>query len=86
VGVAITEKIIRSLAKPHKGAKIYYDSHIKGLGISVSAKGVRCFILNYTIHGRARRMTIGQFPVWSISQARRILCVTKGGIDGTEEV
>jgi hypothetical protein len=70
VGVAITEKLIRSLAKPRKGAKIYYDNELKGLGISVSTSGNRSFILSYTIHGRARRMTIGQFPVWSIVEAR----------------
>lgn len=89
MGVAITDKMIRSLVKPNKGAKIYYDSHIKGLGISVSATGVRSFILNYSIHGRARRMTIGQFPIWGIAEARekatRLRLEIDNGHDPLEE-
>jgi hypothetical protein len=46
VGVAITEKLIGSPAKPRKGAKICYDNKQKGLRISVSALGKRTELLH----------------------------------------
>jgi Arm DNA-binding domain len=66
----ITDKLVKSLAKPSKGAKIYYGNELKGVGISVSASGNRSFILRYTIHGHEKRMTIGQFPAWTVYKAR----------------
>ena len=66
----ITEKTIRSLVKPSRGSKITYDSELKGFGFRYGSTDSASFILNYRIHGRERRITIGQYPVWSVSQAR----------------
>ncbi len=67
----LADNVIKSLPVPEKGAKIYYDSEVIGLGCRVSAGGTRAFILNYrTRSGRERRFTIGGFPDWKIGAAR----------------
>lgn len=66
----LTDKVVRSLPAPSKGNKITYDNEVRGFGVRVTAKGVHSFILNYRIHGRERRFTIGSYPEWSVSAAR----------------
>jgi integrase len=58
------------LPTPERGNRITYDDVIKGFGIRVTAAGARSFILNYTIHGVERRLTIGSFPPWRTTEAR----------------
>ena len=60
------------------GNRIKYDARnpkgndwTPGLGLRVTAGGHRSFIFNYrTKSGRARRLTIGSPPAWSIGAAR----------------
>ena len=68
--VHLTEKLIKSIPAPSSGAAIKYDDEIKGFGIRVTKNGVKAFVLNYVINGRERRMTIGQYPAWSVTAAR----------------
>jgi integrase len=66
----LTDRSIRALPAPSAGAVITYDADVPGFGIRVTAKNVRSFVLNYVVHGRERRMTIGRFPIWSATAAR----------------
>jgi integrase len=66
----LIDRAIRALPVPAAGAVITYDADVSGFGIRVTAKDVRSFVLNYVIHGRERRMTIGRFPIWSATAAR----------------
>src|SRR3954451_13639995 len=66
----LTDRSIRALPAPAKGAVITYDADLSGLGIRITARDVRSFVLNYVVHGRERRMTIGRFPTWSATAAR----------------
>ena len=66
----LTEQAIRKLPMPSKGNKIYYDDLVKGLGLRITAAGARAFVLNYRVHGRERRLTIGSWPEWSATAAR----------------
>ncbi|MGH7054931.1 MAG: tyrosine-type recombinase/integrase [Stellaceae bacterium] len=71
--VALTDKTVRSLSNPEKGNKITYDggpTAIRGFGARVTAGGVKSFVLNYTIAGRERRLTIGGYPAWTVAAAR----------------
>jgi integrase len=49
---------------------ITYDADLPGFGIRITARDVRSFVLNYVVHGRERRVTIGRFPTWSATAAR----------------
>src|SRR3954469_567379 len=66
----LTDRSIRALPAPAKGAVITYDADLPGFGIRITARGIRSFVLNYVVHGRERRMTIGRFPTWSATAAR----------------
>ncbi|MEX4007685.1 tyrosine-type recombinase/integrase [Neoaquamicrobium sediminum] len=65
---------INALEPPEKGNFIRYDrghdKSVTGLGIRVTAGGSKAFILNYRIGRRERRLTIGDWPDWSITAAR----------------
>lgn len=66
----LTDKLVRALPAPTKGATITYDADVPGFGARVTTTGARAFVLNYMSAGRERRMTIGQFPTWSATAAR----------------
>lgn len=61
------------LEAPAKGQKFYFDDHRdapRGFGLRLTQAGGKAFVLKYTIDGRQRRMTIGDYPTWSIESAR----------------
>lgn len=67
----LTDSVIKNLPSPASGNRITYDSALPGFGCRVTASGARAFILNYrTTAGRERRITIGQYPAWSLRAAR----------------
>jgi integrase len=66
----LTDKLVRGLPLPQKGAVITYDADVAGFGARITAAGARAFVLNYMCVGRERRLTIGQFPIWSATAAR----------------
>ena len=56
---------------PRSGNRITYDSLIPGFGLRVTKCGAKSFIVNYRIDGRERRLTVGSWPAWSATGARR---------------
>jgi integrase len=73
-GGRLTDALVRSLPAPERGAKKYYDAgpdRMRGFGVRVTASGARSFILNYTVFGIERTMTIGAYPAWKVATARR---------------
>ncbi len=73
----ITDKLIRGLATPERGRRIIFDDTIKGFGIQVlpaskrNPGGARTFLLDYRAAGVQRRLSIGNFPAWSVEAARK---------------
>jgi integrase len=71
----LTDKIVRNLPPPARGAPITYDGgdpkkRVSGFGVRITTGGVRSFILNYRAGGVERRCTIGKFPDWNVGEAR----------------
>lgn len=66
----ISQRTVKNLAAPKAGSRIMWDSEIKGFGVRITAAGVASYILDYRIHGRHRRYTIGRHPEWSSEAAR----------------
>lgn len=66
----IADGFIRKLVPPESGNRIVYDSEIPGFGIRITSAGVMSFVLNYRIHGRERRFTIGRYPELTATAAR----------------
>ena len=65
----LTERIVRD-AKPGPKTHILWDSTVKGLGLRITPKGVKSYILNYRINGRLRRATIARTSEISLKIAR----------------
>jgi integrase len=68
--VKLTDKVIRGLAPPVTGNRLFYDSEIRGFALRVTARDARSFVLNYYASGVERRLTIGSYPAWSVAAAR----------------
>jgi integrase len=89
----LSDKVIRSLAPPAAGNGLHWDApdqrggaYVPGLGICVTAKGYKSFILNYRLQtGRQRRLVIGSWPVWTVSAAREEAAKLRRKIDMGED-
>jgi integrase len=76
----ITQKLISKLSPPPQGNYVEYDSEIPGFGVRITATGVVAFILNYRIHGRERRYTIGRYPELTATAARERALQLRGRV------
>jgi integrase len=58
---------------PQTGQRFIFDDHRdapRGFGLRITAAGGKAFILKYTVDGRERRKTIGDWPTWTLEAAR----------------
>jgi integrase len=90
----ISQKSVKRLKPPAKGShsKVWYDDKAIGFGVRVSEAGVKAFVLNYSVAGRERRVTIGRWGQndgWSADaareKARRLRVKIDEGIDPLRE-
>lgn len=77
----LTDRLVRSLPLPASGNKITYCDELKGFGCRVTYRGAKAFVLNYTVNGRERRITIGSYPEWSVQAAREQATKLKREVD-----
>jgi integrase len=76
---SLNEGVIRTLAVPERGNRVYFfaDAVIqgaqvpRGFGVRVTARGAKSFVMDYRHKGRQRRYTIGRWPDWSALLAVR---------------
>lgn len=66
----LTDRLVRRLEPPPAASRVTYDADVPGFGVRVTAKGYRAFVLNFVVHKRERRLTIGSFPQWTTAAAR----------------
>lgn len=67
----LDDRVARGTEPPVRGNRITYDTRLTGFGLRVTAGGARSFVFNYRIKGRERRITIGQYPAWTVLAARK---------------
>nr|WP_321440478.1 site-specific integrase [uncultured Hyphomonas sp.] len=86
--VRINDQFVKALQPPPKGNRIVFDDRLTGFGVRITANSSIAFILNYSLKGRERRMTIGQYPTFTVLAARKEAEQLKGqiarGIDPLE--
>jgi integrase len=82
----LTKDAIERAKGPEAGRKERFirDDVVRGLGVRVTASGVKSFIFEARIKGRPRRLTLGQWPDLNVALAReRALeirtAIAKGG-------
>ena len=82
--VNLTSKIVEAIALPVGRKSVeHFDQRTPGLVLRVSAGGAKTWNVIYRHRGRARRLTLGRYPVISLddarARAREVLCrVTRG--------
>ena len=76
----ITEKLVKRLQPPGRGNRIVYDEQIRGFGARITKAGRVAFVLNYRVHGRERRITLGRWPEMSAVMARQEALQLREGI------
>ena len=79
----ILQQVIAKLEPPKQGSRITWDGEVPGFGVRVTSAGVISFVLEYRIHGRKRRYTIGRYPELTATAAReRAMQLRVGIMDG----
>jgi integrase len=69
--INFTKSTLNSLPSPTTGKRAYYyDSKIRGLGISITSTGHKSFLVYRKVNGKPERITLGRFPDLTIEQAR----------------
>jgi integrase len=92
------KQALDKLHLPDVGRETYLDTDppgairrdaIKGLQLVVSYTGVKSFVLCRKLHGRVKKVTIGQFPSWTVDMARKealqLMASMNHGIDPIKE-
>ena len=68
---ALTDLSIRKLtARPDERVEVF-DSKLPGFGLRIFPSGVKSFVVFYRHQGVLRRVTLGRYPVLSLTEARR---------------
>ena len=67
----LSDTLVKTLPPPPTRSFLCWDEQATGFGIEVTAKGHRSFIVAYRVNGRERRFTIGAFPEWTTTAARK---------------
>ncbi len=86
--VNLTVKKLDSL-KPEAQRLDYWDDSLAGFGVRVTPKGEKTFCVMYRLGGKQRRMTLGEYPVLKVADARDrakdALELVRRGVDPVEE-
>lgn len=77
-------------ARSNKRDTFIWDTELAGFGIKVTPAGNRIYVIQYRIHGRLRRYTIGKHgspwtPAKARTEASRLRGLIAAGIDPAEE-
>lgn len=72
-----------------KGRYVLWDDKLTGFGLRINPAGKKSFVLSYRVHGRKRLITLGNYGVLTLDQARDIakkyLVLANEGRDPLEE-
>ena len=67
----VNDRFVKALKPPAKGNTVHFDDRLKGFGVRITANANVAFFLNYVFKGRERRITLGQYPTWTVLAARK---------------
>src|SRR5215217_5808283 len=84
--LSLTSKLVDNAPLPRDRKSVeYFDHRMLGLVLRVSARGTKSWNAIYRNQGRARRLTIGRYPIITLddarARAREALCAVSRGID-----
>lgn len=82
VKIKISKSSVDAITPPQDSQPfdIFWDTDLPGFGVRVTKAGVKSYILQYRIHGRQRRFTIGRHGVVTAEKARKLAISLLGKI------
>jgi integrase len=82
-------RVAKLNCEPGKQQSIYWDAKTPGLGLRVTAAGVKSYVFETRLNGKTMRVTIGDVRTWSVGkvqeEATRLKTLTDQGIDPREQ-
>jgi integrase len=68
----VSQRTVNQLLTQKATAKklVIWDEEIRGFGVTRNPAGAVSFVLNYRVHGKERRYTIGRHPEFTVAMAR----------------
>lgn len=66
----LTERYVKNAEGSKSCDTLIHDDTITGFGLCIYRSGRKAFVMQYRLHRRLRRMTIGRWPEWSVAAAR----------------
>lgn len=66
----LNDVTLRNLPAPAEGVTQHPDGKIAGMGVRVTAGGVKSFFLEYRLKGSKHRLALGRYPVITLQKAR----------------
>jgi integrase len=69
----LTKDAIERVELPEPGHQDRFlrDNEVRGLGLRITCHGTKTFIFEARVKGRVRRLKIGQWPDWTVLDARK---------------
>ncbi|MEO5938440.1 MAG: Arm DNA-binding domain-containing protein, partial [Sphingomonas sp.] len=81
----LTKTFVDKVQSPASGYAIHWDDKVPGYGLRITASGVRSFVAQGRVFGKAVIVTIGRYGLYTEDQARgrarSILQQMRDGID-----
>jgi integrase len=77
----LSDSSARKALPPARGQLFLWDTEIKGFALRVTSGGAKSFVLDYRVDGRQRRITLGNYPDWTIQAARAAAKAMKREVD-----
>ena len=66
----LTAQAIESIKTPVSGRVEYWDELAPGMALRVTSKGTKSWMVMYRLHGKQFRYTVGEYPAYSLADAR----------------
>ena len=66
----LSERIIRDTG-PALKTRILWDDQVKGLGVRITPRGVKAYVLDYRINGRRHRVVLARTTELALKDARQ---------------
>lgn len=77
----LSDTSVRKALPPTRGQLFFWDTEIKGFALRVTSGGAKSFVLDYRVDGRQRRITLGNYPDWTVQAARAAAKAMKREVD-----
>src|SRR4051812_40892223 len=81
----LTKKTIEGFRPPLRTREIVWDTALPGFGLRITPAGHKGFVVQYRVGGRSRQMTLGDYGVLTLDQARdrakKVLGDVANGLD-----